>query len=186
MFSFPNLRCEDHSKNRLGRQLIFHVFCEICGSDSEVLVKCPAAASAFTVSTQRCRSHFFIGKGSPRDRRSGDMLVTRPQIAQGCVYAESHHIRVIARVLVRANQLTPIHNTYLEGWIEASPGISHSIPETVWKISLQAILSSCPGEIRAFVQNERRDLIDEDKGVVALVWVSSRASQAISMAQFYE
>jgi hypothetical protein len=107
MFSFPNLLCEDHSKSHLGRQLIFHVFYEICGSDSDVLVKCPPSASAFPVSTQRCCSHFVIGKGSPRDRRSGDMIVTRPQIAQGCAYAASHPIRVIARVLVRANQLKP-------------------------------------------------------------------------------
>jgi hypothetical protein len=114
------------------------------------------------------------------------MLVTRPQIAQGCVYAASHPIRVIARVRVCANQLTPIHKTYPEGWIEVSPRISHGIPETVRKISLQAILSSCPGEIRVFVQGERQDLIYEDKGVVAVAWVSPWASQAISMAQCYE
>jgi hypothetical protein len=60
------------------------------------------------------------------------------------------------------------------------------VPESGHPGSLEDLLSSCPGEIRVFMRPEHRDLIYEDQGVVALVWVAPFASNAILLAQFYE
>jgi hypothetical protein len=106
MFSFLNIRCEKQNKHRLYGQFIFHIVCDICGPSSQILVKCPPSGSDFTVSTQGCCSHFFVGKDLPQDRRTGEMLITRPHIARCCDYPTSHRLRVIARALVRSGQLS--------------------------------------------------------------------------------
>jgi hypothetical protein len=186
MLSFPHLECQAHTKRGRAGSFLFHVSCNLCDRNLQVLVKCPATALGLTVTTQGCCSHFFIGKGLAEDRRNGDMFITRPHAARRYDYPVKHPIRVMARDVLRSKELTPPYEMYLQSWMETSTKLSQGVAEPVRPTSLENVLASCPGEIRVFVQHQNRELTYEEKGVIALVWVAPWASDAISVAQFYE
>jgi hypothetical protein len=106
------------------------------------------------------------------------------RLAQRCDDPGSHPTRVMTTVLVRANQLTPIHKAHLQAWIETSAKLHHGHPEWMSPNSLESVLRFCPGEVRVSVQKHLRDLTGRDRGVVIRVRIAPWASGAILMAEF--